>query len=108
MDCSDEFQGSCATHFKCQDTQVALSTGVVTDHLDTCVPNKVRCDGNGDCKDASDECSCPQSVFCPAPGEQTVIICAYGLLGGEVPAHDFSYVATVQVIGRPNNRDFIN
>ena len=68
MDCSDESEGSCSTHFMCSDASNTLLGGIVTRDLKACVPASERCNGKPNCDDASDECNCPDSVSCPITG----------------------------------------
>ena len=72
MDCSDEATENCATHFMCLDAQIALRTGVIDRDLRSCVTSKEHCDGEAQCGDASDECDCSDSVFCPSPGQHAL------------------------------------
>ena len=68
IDCSDEMQGACSTHFQCQDAYQSLQTGWITGDIQTCIHVSKRCDGTAQCGDTSDECGCPDSVSCPGTG----------------------------------------
>jgi len=69
MDCSDEADDSCNTHFMCLDAKETLQTGIINRDLKSCVSSFEKCDGKSQCRDASDECGCADSVACPISGD---------------------------------------